>query len=25
MDFKDFVNGRHTQPGDVFEKINKKN
>ncbi len=23
MDFKSFVNGRHTQPGDVFKKIDK--
>ena len=21
MDFKNFVNGRHTQPGDIFTKI----
>lgn len=23
MDFKDFVNGRQTRPGDMFLKINK--
>ena len=23
MDFKDFVNGRQTQPGDLFTKIDK--
>ncbi len=23
MDFKDFVNGRQTQPGDLFVKIDK--
>jgi len=25
MDFKDFVNGQHTQPGDMFVKIEKLN
>ncbi len=23
MDFKDFINGRQTQPGDMFERIDK--